>query len=133
MIIRWSRGLCTDSLAFVLQLRKTSARRPSDEGCVTSLHLKCGPLPPNEVGRIAQHVKQREGRSIHINYICYRKIVKRKLVPFTEHSVFPFLIYYFCFFLPCYKFSFLHLFMNYLYSEYKTNLLVCKLTFIVYI
>ena len=27
-------GLCTDLLAFALQLRKTSARRPSDEGAV---------------------------------------------------------------------------------------------------
>ena len=27
-------GVCTDLLAFALQLRKTSARRPSDEGAV---------------------------------------------------------------------------------------------------
>jgi hypothetical protein len=34
MIMRLYWGLCTDFLAFTLQLRKTSARRLSDEGCV---------------------------------------------------------------------------------------------------
>jgi hypothetical protein len=37
VIMKWSRGLCTDLLAFVLQLRKslkTSARRLSDEWAV---------------------------------------------------------------------------------------------------
>ena len=37
VIIKWSRGLCTDLLAFTLQLiftRKTSSMRPSDEGAV---------------------------------------------------------------------------------------------------
>ena len=37
VIMKWSWGLCTDLLAFALQLRKTrktSARRPSDEGSV---------------------------------------------------------------------------------------------------
>jgi hypothetical protein len=34
LIMIWSWGLCTDLLAFALQLRKTSARRPSDEGTV---------------------------------------------------------------------------------------------------
>ena len=34
----------------------------SDEGCATSNHLKWGPLPPNYVGRIAQHVRKGDGR-----------------------------------------------------------------------
>ena len=31
------------------------------EGCATSHHLKWGPLPANEVGRIVQHVRKGEG------------------------------------------------------------------------
>ena len=31
-------------------------------GCATSHRLKWGPFPPNEVGRIAQHVRKGEGR-----------------------------------------------------------------------
>ena len=34
--------------------RKTSARG-STEGCEINIPLKCGPLPPNEVGRVTQH------------------------------------------------------------------------------
>ena len=33
-----------------------------DEGCTTSHRLKCSPLPPNNVGRIGQHIREREGR-----------------------------------------------------------------------
>ena len=33
--------LCTDLLAFVLQLRKTSARRQSDEGTVCTVFTVC--------------------------------------------------------------------------------------------
>ena len=36
--------------------------KPSDEGCATSHRLKWGPLHPNEVDRIAQHVRKGEGR-----------------------------------------------------------------------
>ena len=43
----------------ILQLRKTSARRPSMEA-VRPVIASCGPLPPNEVGRIAQHIRQEE-------------------------------------------------------------------------
>ena len=55
-------GLCTDLLEFALWLRKTSATRQSDENCATSHRLKWGPLSPNEVGRVAQHVWKGEGR-----------------------------------------------------------------------
>ena len=41
-------------------MRKISDRRPSDEGYLTSLLLKWGPLPPNDVDRIVQRVKERE-------------------------------------------------------------------------
>ena len=34
VIMKWSWWLCSDLLAFALQLRKTSARRPSDEGAM---------------------------------------------------------------------------------------------------
>ena len=33
-----------------------------DKGCVTSHRLKWGPLPLNEVGRIAQHARKRKRR-----------------------------------------------------------------------
>ena len=49
-------------LAFILWQRKTSARRQSDEGCVTSYRLKRDPLPPNDVSWITQHVREGEGR-----------------------------------------------------------------------
>ena len=32
-----------------------------DEGCVIIHLLKWGPLPPNEIGRIAQHVSNGKG------------------------------------------------------------------------
>ena len=32
------------------------------KGCATSHRLKWGPFPPNEVGRIAQHVRKEEER-----------------------------------------------------------------------
>ena len=31
---------------------------PSEEACATSHNLKWDPLPPNDVGRIAQHVRE---------------------------------------------------------------------------
>ena len=52
LISHW--GLCTYLLALTLQLRETSAKRPSDEGCVTCRRFKWGSLPPNEVGLIHQ-------------------------------------------------------------------------------
>ena len=35
----------------------------SDEGHMTSQHLKWGPLPPNDVGKIAQYFRKGEGRN----------------------------------------------------------------------
>ena len=43
--------------------RKTSTRRPSDEGCASSHCLKWGPLPSNVVSRIAQHVRKGEWKN----------------------------------------------------------------------
>ena len=73
VMIKWSWGLCTDLMAFALQLRKpqkTSTRRPPDEG-MTSHCLKWGPLPPNDVSRIAQHIKKGEGRKGLVGYKWY--------------------------------------------------------------
>ena len=53
--------LDTDPLAFTLRLSETPARRPSDEICATSHPLKWNPLPPNDVDRIVQHVRDKEG------------------------------------------------------------------------
>ena len=47
----------------MLLFSTNSARRSSDDGCVTIHLLKCGPLPPNKVGRIAQHIREEEARS----------------------------------------------------------------------
>ena len=63
-VMRWNRGLCTDLLAFTLKLSKTSAKRPSEEGSATSNCLKWGPLTPNDVERITQHVREEEGRKL---------------------------------------------------------------------
>ena len=56
-------GLCSD-LSFTLWLRKMPENHSQeiDYDFVISHFLKWGPLPPNEVGRIAQHVKEEEGR-----------------------------------------------------------------------
>jgi hypothetical protein len=37
-------------------------KRRSDEGYATSHRFNWSPLPPNEVGRIAQHVREAQGR-----------------------------------------------------------------------
>ena len=57
-------GLCTDLLVFTFRVRKTSetsARRTLNEGCAISHHLKWGPSPANDVGGIAQHIREVEG------------------------------------------------------------------------
>ena len=41
----------------------TEVRRPFDKGCATSHRLNWDPFPPNEVGRIAQHIRMGEGRN----------------------------------------------------------------------
>ena len=53
-------GLCTDLLTFNLRLRKTSARRPTDESCSTTHCLKWGPLQENDVCRSEKHVRKGE-------------------------------------------------------------------------
>ena len=64
VIMKWSWGLCTDLLVFTLKLRKTLARRPSDGGAVQPVIVSNeGPLPPNQVGRIAQYLRKGEGRN----------------------------------------------------------------------
>ena len=49
LIMRLYWGLCTDQRYGRGKPRKTSTRRPSDEGCVTSHRLRWDPLPPNDV------------------------------------------------------------------------------------
>ena len=41
---------------------KISARRQSNKGYASSHRLKWGPLPPNDVDGIAQHVREGERR-----------------------------------------------------------------------
>jgi hypothetical protein len=64
--MRCYRGLCTDLLAFALQLWNTLeilSYDSVDEGCATSHRLKWVPLPPNEVGRITkQSGGEKEGK-----------------------------------------------------------------------
>jgi hypothetical protein len=67
-------------LAFTFGLGKSPenlSRRPSDESCATSLRLKWGHLPPNEVGRIAQHIRkgeERKERKYHANFMYLSSI-----------------------------------------------------------
>ena len=57
VIMRGYQGLCTDLLAFALQLWKTPGNlsyETVNEGYAHCHYLKTGLFPPNEVGRIAQ-------------------------------------------------------------------------------
>ena len=44
-------------------------------GCVTSHLLKWGPIPPNEVGRVAQHIRKGEGRKEAKDLVGMRKLL----------------------------------------------------------
>ena len=58
-------GAVQNLLAVTLRLRKSPeklSKETVDEDSETIHRLKWGPLPPNEVGRIAQHVKKGKGR-----------------------------------------------------------------------
>ena len=54
-------SVSTDILAFNLCLRKTPARRLSDEDCAATYHLKWVPLLPNEV---AQHMGREKDHKV---------------------------------------------------------------------
>ena len=61
MITKLNGGLYTDLLAFTLKMRKirkTSARGPSSP--------QMGSLPPNEVGRIAQHARNEKKEELGV-------------------------------------------------------------------
>ena len=73
--------------------RKTSARRPSDEGCATSHRLKWSTIPPNEVCRSHStsgwekegKKKRTSGQKIENLHLSQRKGRKKKpLVCITE-------------------------------------------------
>ena len=71
VIMRWT-GDCAQIWHLPYGWRKslkTSARRPSDSSYPTIHRLKWGSLPPNEVGRIAQHVSKGEGRKGQVGLI----------------------------------------------------------------
>jgi hypothetical protein len=66
--MQWSWGLCTELLAFALQLRNTPRKPQLGDvwwgGCATSHRLKWGPFPPNEFstsGREKEGNKDRTG------------------------------------------------------------------------
>ena len=59
--IKMIPGTVHRSSEFILRLWKSSSRRLSDQGPATIHRLKWGPLSPNDVGRIAQHVGKGEG------------------------------------------------------------------------
>ena len=64
VILRCYLGLCTDVVGFTLQLRKSPENLSQDivdKGCATSHHLKWDPLPPNDVIRIPQHIREGKG------------------------------------------------------------------------
>ena len=63
--MRWFRGLCTGIMALTLRLRKTPENLSWDTVCwrlATTHRLKWVPLLLNEVGRIAQHVREKQGK-----------------------------------------------------------------------
>ena len=64
VIMKWSRQLCTDLLAFALHLRKTLRKSQLGDRLMKGMcdQSSPGPFPPNEVGMIAQHVRKGEVR-----------------------------------------------------------------------
>ena len=63
-----------------------------EEGCVIShCRLKWVPIPPNEVGRIAQHVRNKEGRNISWGKMYFI------LIHFNRWEVINFIIFATCF------------------------------------
>ena len=59
-VVHRSPGIC---LTAEENPRKPQLRNRLMKGCANSHRLKWGPFPPNEVGRIAQHVRKGEGRN----------------------------------------------------------------------
>ena len=87
MIMKWSWGLCTDLLVFALQLTKTFWWR----GCGNNQHLKWGSSPPNEVGRIAQHIWMGWGLSklhprICILWRCLHKYAEENIITINSRT-----------------------------------------------
>ena len=65
VIMKMIQGLCTDFLAFALQPRKTSARRPSDEGAVRPVIASNG-VPSLKMRLVRLHSMsgmEREGKN----------------------------------------------------------------------
>ena len=65
-VMKWSRGLCTDLLAFALQLRKPSARRPSDEGALRPV-IASNRVPSLQMKSVGSHStswRDEEGRNV---------------------------------------------------------------------
>ena len=64
----WRHSMSADFAALLIWLSSRmliiSARRPSDESSATIHRLNWGPLPPNKVVRIAQHVREEEGKGV---------------------------------------------------------------------
>ena len=60
VVVHRSPGICLKSE----ENPENPSKETVDEGCATSHRLKWGLLLPNEVGRIAQHVRNREGREM---------------------------------------------------------------------
>ena len=50
------------SVGIYLTVEEILSQETVDEGCATSHRLKWGSFPPNEVDRIAQHVRKGERR-----------------------------------------------------------------------
>ena len=70
MIMKWSLGLCTEPLVFDLQLRKTSARRPSDEGAVRAVIASNGVpyLQIWSVGPNSKSGREKEGKDKKLDF-----------------------------------------------------------------
>ena len=80
VIMKWSRGLCTDILAFALQLRKTSARRPFDEGVVWPV-IASNRVPYFWMRSVRSHSSSgRKGREVERGSGVYAYVVFHKLI-----------------------------------------------------
>ena len=82
VIIKWSWGLCTDLLAFTLQLRKPSARRQSDEGAVRPVIASNG-VPFLQMRSVRSH--STKTTTFYVMLVCLSALIRYFLVFSFSH------------------------------------------------
>ena len=73
------RGLCTDLLAFTLQLRKLQLGDNRLKAVRPVVASNGGPLPPDVVGKTAQHVRNGKGGTEGKDMVTFVKEKKKNI------------------------------------------------------